>query len=284
MSFLSDIFGSKPKVPQLGKVDTGKSQMDAIAGNIAAEPQAAKLADLTREQLEKMLTATMGPDWQNTRNQIGQNIYEESQGIIPKGVSDAVRRNAAGQALTGGYAGSGMSRNLEARDLGLTSLDITQKALGSAESWLAANERMLSPATAVYTGMFIDPKFKYAADVEERNTQFQRQYLENQIKAMPDPVMNAVYQAVHQVGMAFIEGYTGGHTYQPINYQKPPESSFDRASYPQTQGPGGYSTAPNEGWGGYDAGSYMNGADSFGGGGMEGDFGAGFGGGMGGFG
>jgi len=276
-SFLESIFGSKPKIPQLGKVDTGKSQMDAIAGNIAAEPQAAQLADLTREQLEKMLMATMGPEWAQTKDQIGKNILSMSRGEIPEDVSAAVQRNAAGQSLMGGYAGSGMSRNLAARDLGLTSLDITQKALGSAESWLAANERMLSPATAVYTSMFIDPKFKYMADVEERNTQFQRQYLENQIKAMPDPVMNAVYQAVHQVGMAFIRGYTGSqdNSSTHIQAQPAPTGNVGGNNYnvPQWQD---WSNNYGSGWSTADSGG-------FGGGGMEGDFGGGFGGGYGGF-
>ena len=51
------------------------------------------------------------------------------RGEIPADVAKAVTRNAAGHALEGGFAGTPAGRNLEARDLGLTSLDLIGKGM-----------------------------------------------------------------------------------------------------------------------------------------------------------
>ncbi len=51
------------------------------------------------------------------------------RGELPADVAKAVTRNSASRALEGGYGGTPAGRNLEARDLGLTSLDLIGKGM-----------------------------------------------------------------------------------------------------------------------------------------------------------
>ena len=76
------------------------------------------------------------------------------QGELPDDVMSQVRRTSAGKAIAGGYAGSQAGRNLEARDLGLTSLDLIGKGnslfsniIGSTPMARATdiNEQLFSP-------------------------------------------------------------------------------------------------------------------------------------------
>jgi hypothetical protein len=48
------------------------------------------------------------------------------RGELPPDLASQIQRNTASKALTGGYAGSQAARNLTARDLGRTSLDLQQ--------------------------------------------------------------------------------------------------------------------------------------------------------------
>jgi len=285
MSFLSDIFGKKPVVPQLKPIDLGKEQGVAVQNNLNVLPEAEKLTEqsnlFSAEQVDKMLRR-FTPDLDSITGQISSNLDSWLKGEVPEDVQRELMTSSAGRALEGGYAGSGMGRNLAARDLGLTSLKLMDEGLRSAESWMATTARLYEPHMMDVKSMFVTPEKQASFDVNERNAKFNRDWMASQIKAMPDPVMNAVYQAVHQVGMAFIHGYTGSSGPSDIKTQ---DYSKVAGNPGQTYGPGGYSTAPvgSEGYGGYDMGSYMSGTEDFGGASMgEGDFGGGFGGGMGG--
>jgi hypothetical protein len=103
-------------------------------------------ANLT--QLQTLLNSVM-PGYQNTFDQMRGtygnmlNLLPQMQapigsmlaGNVPQDVQDQIRRSAAFTSLMGGSAGAGTGATgaITARDLGLTSLDLTQKgeALGS---------------------------------------------------------------------------------------------------------------------------------------------------------
>ena len=70
-------------------------------------------------QLEEAMPGVTG-----SVSKASENISNFLEGIIPEDVQDAIARSSAFKSLSGGFQGSGMSRNLEARDLGLTSLDL----------------------------------------------------------------------------------------------------------------------------------------------------------------
>jgi hypothetical protein len=205
MSFWTDLVGTKPSVPTLAPIDLGTEQQKAIKNNLAAAPGAAKLSALSQDQIRKMMEQAI-PGFDALTGKISANIQDQVAGKIPLDVSRAARTGSASQALAGGFAsgraGSAGS-SLEARDLGLTSLDITSKGLASAESWLGDMEKLYSPSEAIFTGMFVTPQQQYQTDVEERGAQFSRNWLENQIKAMPAPWATDLKQFVYRAMSAY---------------------------------------------------------------------------------
>lgn len=66
-------------------------------------------------------------------------------GEVPKDVQDAIQRSAAARSLSGGYGGSGMGRNLFARDLGLTSLDMINRGMDYAPRFASSIAGMEMP-------------------------------------------------------------------------------------------------------------------------------------------
>jgi len=66
------------------------------------------------------------PGYQEAQAARSQNALALLRGELPPDVAAQVQRQSAGRALTGGYAGSQMARNLTARDLGRTSLVLQQ--------------------------------------------------------------------------------------------------------------------------------------------------------------
>lgn len=185
-SFLDDVFGSKPSLPAWHGLDLANEQRVATRNNLAIAPEASKLANLTEDQILSMLRTAI-PNFDSIRDTAGSNILSELKGEVPKDVQDSIVNSAAGRSLGLGVGGSGFGRDLVARDLGITSLNLTEKGLSSAESWIASTERMLSPAMAAYTGMFVTPGQQAAFDANERDKQFEHDWLGAQIEAMPDP-------------------------------------------------------------------------------------------------
>lgn len=179
---IAGLLEGKPTIPAFDRVDLGTSQQKAITNNISALPGAENLTSQTNQfgldQVEKMLSQTV-PGYDAIRAGVSKNIASMVSGEIPTDVSDAVQSSAAARALGGGFAGTGTARNLVARDLGLTSLDLTQKGLGAASAWLTTMAKINEPGQINLSSMFITPGQQQAADVEERNSQFQHDYVSN---------------------------------------------------------------------------------------------------------
>ena len=76
------------------------------------------------DELNKMLETSI-PGYASGQAQRIGNSEALMRGEVPGDVMGAIARGSAAHALEGGYGGgSGMGRNLEARDLGRTSLDL----------------------------------------------------------------------------------------------------------------------------------------------------------------
>lgn len=263
-SFVDDVYGSKPTLPPWHGLDFGVEQGRAVRNNLAIAPEASKLANLTEEQLLSMLRTAI-PGFDNIRSTASGNIESMLEGKIPQDVQDAITNSGAGRNLGLGTAGSGFGRDLVARDLGLTSLNLTEKGLSSAESWLSSTERMLSPAMATYTGMFVTPGQQASFDANERDKQFEHDWLGAQIAAMPDPGTAGL---MHQ-----FDGTTilGRNAPQQTGQQTPgtdPSSSSgnDWASGWQTADSGGLSEAQTQSvmqGGQFEGGVDMSSLDSF---------------------
>lgn len=92
-------------------------------------PRTRELEAQRNEYARAQLLESLGiqiPGYQEGQAQRTQNALALLRGELPPDVAAQVQRQAAGRALTGGYAGSQAARNLTARDLGRTSLALQQ--------------------------------------------------------------------------------------------------------------------------------------------------------------
>jgi hypothetical protein len=84
------------------------------------------------------------PTLRRNITQQGANTQSFLRGQIPADVQSLVKNNAAETSLFGGFGGSQMARNLTARDLGLTSLDLIGRGNQGLEQQFGLAQR-LSP-------------------------------------------------------------------------------------------------------------------------------------------
>lgn len=198
---LTGAYGSKPKVPTYTPEDTTKGIGDTISGNLqnlsGAEKLAGGINQFNYDQLQKMLGQAI-PGFGDIQKSISGNIASELKGEIPQDVQDQIMRSSAFKSLRGGYGGGGMSDALTARDLGLTSLNLTNQGLDSATKWLAASRSATIPGQFDVSSMFLSPQQKIGIDIGEKQYGFQAQWLKNQIKAMPSPSSVALAGAASQ--------------------------------------------------------------------------------------
>lgn len=182
MDFLGGLAQGKPDIPQFNAINLGDEQTKATNNNLAALPGIESLASQTNsfnlDQVQKMLRSSI-PGYDQMVSGISGNINSQIHGEIPKDVQDAIQTSAAAKSLTGGFGGTGMAGNLVARDLGLTSLNLTQQGQSSAESWFSNMSRMLQPGQFNVSSMFLTPEQQFSADTSERDKQFQHDYVSN---------------------------------------------------------------------------------------------------------
>lgn len=206
MGFASDTFGKggKVNVPTYAPIDLTKSQASTIAGNQANAPAAQTLAGQTTtfntQQILKMLETATGGAYSGITSQIGANLQAGLKGVLPQDVIDQITRAGAGKALSRGYGGSGMARNLVARDLGLNSLQLTQTAMDSATKWLALQDATFAPAFYSSANMFMSPAQRASIDVAQNQFSWQTELAKEQVKAMPDPRDAAFSKTLSDVG------------------------------------------------------------------------------------
>lgn len=127
------VFGTKPGVADYLETDPGTEAGKAARANLVNMPDIMAL-------LERIL-----PGYGEMLKQGGTNTLSLLRGELPKDVQGAVKRNAAFKSLMGGYGGSGMSRALEARDVGRTSLDLMQLGENSAQKWMGMSQGGVKP-------------------------------------------------------------------------------------------------------------------------------------------
>jgi len=205
--------GKKPEVAQFKPIDLDAEQKAAIAGNTKNFDASAELTTRTntynQSELRRMLRVAI-PGYDAIVGKQGELVSSMLAGELPKDVVGQIQRNSAERAGAGGYGGSGMGRNLEARDLGLTSLQLTQQGLGAAERWLAGTKALAVPGQFDVSAMFLSPAQRASATVANNTGQQQTQQFANNVEAAPDPTMRAIGSLFSQVGGSlFGAGMTG---------------------------------------------------------------------------
>jgi len=241
MGVFQSVFGRKPKVPALPKIDFNLEQQRTVTGNQQALPYAEELGrgvnTFNQEELDRLYNLAL-PGYDRIKNQVGENLTALTKGEIPQDVQDQLFRSKAVQAFRGGFAGSGLQRNLTARDFGLTSLALTGQGQDSAQRWL---QSATAPRFDI-TSMFLTPSQRIPMVTNERDTQWNAQWLRNQVKAMPDPVARGIHDGLVNLLMGAANGYGAG-------YATSSPSDWGRTTNPNSGvGNSGGMYQPNQGY------------------------------------
>ena len=208
--------GKKVKTPQYVRTDTAVEQQKAVEQNTNVLPAAENLAGKTnlfnQSELMKSLRGVI-PNIDAIQTQVSENLLSRLKGEIPEDVKNAVLRNSAGQAVYGGFANSGAKTNLDARDLGMTSLQISNQALDSAGRWIAgARASMIAPQFDI-TSMFVTPGQRIAQTFADNQGQFARNMFDAQVAAQPDPTRAAIGKSLSSIGGSMFGAGLGGMSF-----------------------------------------------------------------------
>lgn len=91
------------------------------------------------------------PDLDQLNTALGANIYSKLKGELPQDVQNLIRDKAAAAAVGGGMPGAGLYGNRTARDLGLTSLDLTKQGVSEYNATIPTikSTQTVSPETEI---------------------------------------------------------------------------------------------------------------------------------------
>ena len=211
MGLLSKLFGKKPNIPAFVGVDIDKEQEGAIDANLRNVGKAGKLARLAAEQDQEALLQVMRGGISGYDKFVGsqKNVAEDFlSGRVPGDFAAKIADKAASRGISSGTSGSGAIRNLEARDLGLTSLDLMQRGYDMAERFVNQQHRTVVPKVMQVSSMFQTPAQRLAHKTQERDTKWTRDYLAAKTAAAPDPRFSGLLNTGMQAaGMYF--GHVG---------------------------------------------------------------------------
>jgi hypothetical protein len=206
--------GKKVKVPQFQRVNTEKEQEAAIKQNIASLQSGTELATKTTAAEQTLLESQLRraiPGYDQLIQQAGKNIGSALRGEVSQDVASQLQRSSAGRALSGGYgAGSGVGRNLAARDFGLTSMQIQNQGLAQAQNFIQQQRTFGMAQPFSVSSMFITPTQRINLSLQENQSQYNRDMAAAQVAAQADPMMAAIGGSLSNIGgMAFGSGMGG---------------------------------------------------------------------------
>ena len=207
MGLFSKIFGSKVKVPEFSPVNIDTEHGAAIDANLKALPKATELARRESKSSQDILLDSLRaamPHYDAMVSGGERVIGDLLSGKVPGDVASQIADRAAARGIsTGTGALSRFTKNLELRDLGLTSLDMTQRGLESAMNWFKTQRATAVAEPIRPSSMFISPQQRIAHKTSERNLQFQRDLAEEKQRAAHSPVASGIFNtAMWGVGMA----------------------------------------------------------------------------------
>jgi hypothetical protein len=213
MGFLNKIFGDKVKVPKFKEIDPDAEIQKAFDSIQEQLPEAQRItkdigeadADTAMAVLEKI-----APGTQQVIQQQVANLQAGLRGELPEDVRNLRIDRAAAKSQFGGFGGSQFGRNLELRDLGLTSLQRIDTAMGQSAQALQQYSSMV-PRMSV-SSMFMMPSQRIAFAQGERNQQYQRDLAAAQVAAQPDPVTKAMAGTVAKAAGVIGGGLLGAKT------------------------------------------------------------------------
>lgn len=192
-----DVIRDAPPAPN---VNPAEEALKAILGNLRNLPDAAKLGAGAQEALDKQLLASLErlmPGWSNLSQQITGNIASQARGELPQDVQNMIQRNAAEMGVTTGTSGSDFDKYRSLRNLGLTSLQVTDQALNSAARWMQATTA--GAPKFDFTRAFISPETQIQTQMWNEENRWNVAWLEKQLKAQPSNSEQAWAQVLDYV-------------------------------------------------------------------------------------
>lgn len=211
MGFLSKIFGSKVKVPEFKEIDPDVEVQKAFDSIQEQLPQAQRISRNIAEADTDTTLAVLEKIAPGTRDIIQQqvaNLQAGLRGELPADVQRAITDRAAARSVQGGFGGSQFARNLELRDLGLTSLQRIDTAMGQSAQALAQYASM-TPRSSVGS-MFLTPTQRVNIAIGERDSKYARDLAAAEEAARKDPVISGVVQGASRAAGAALGAYFGG--------------------------------------------------------------------------
>lgn len=208
---LSSVFGKKLRVPKFVKVDPDEQVEKAFKSMRKQLPEGTALAkDIAKADADTALAVLeqFAPGSKQVISQQMENLRSGLAGELPSDVEAMIQNRAAARSFAGGYGGTEASRNLELRDLGLTSLQRMDVAMQQANQTLST-VRGLAPRQASAARMFLSPQERLQHAVSERNAKYQRDMAAAQVKAQPNPTMAGIWNTTTQLAGAFLGGTIG---------------------------------------------------------------------------
>jgi hypothetical protein len=186
ISTLGNLIKKKVNAPTYVPIDTGEELKRATSANLGVLDQAEQLASRVnegaQERLLKSLQAAV-PGYQEMVGQTSANIQANLAGQIPEDVQRAIQRAGASRAVAGGVAGSQFGRNLTARDLGLTSLQLMNQGVQQSNQFLANARQNLTAPQFDVSNMFVSPAQQLQVTAQNKANQYQAEWLQRQLSA-----------------------------------------------------------------------------------------------------
>jgi hypothetical protein len=158
------------------------------------------------------------PGFSQTSGKIADNIQRLVSGELPSDVERLIGQRAAERGIARGTKGSEFQDYSLLRDLGLTSLEITDRGLDAATRWMNAVNQGVAPMN--FQSMFVSPAQRIATEQWNETNRFNTQFLKNQIKMLPSNMEMGLAQGMDNVatmlmtwgsmGMGSMGGGKGG--------------------------------------------------------------------------
>lgn len=183
---LNYFFGSKPKVPNLPRVDPTAEQLSTIEGNQAslagAEDIAAGVNSFNLNQLSRALEFALPGGFEKVKS----NIMAQLSGQLDPDVSAAIASSsvAKGFQLGAGGGRSGFGQNLVFKNLADSSQKTKQQGF---QNFLTLGSAFGGVARADPSSMFLSPEKRVNLALEQNKNQFLRDSEEAGIDAAASP-------------------------------------------------------------------------------------------------
>lgn len=209
------LFDRKPIIPELPEVDLQGAQTEAIAGNLQSLPSLMRLGrgvntyltDEIARAAEKIL-----PGYGKLMASGTDAIQRGVEGDLPAGVEQALKRYGAEYGIGSGTGPeSEFGRFGTVSLLGKESLKYSMNMLNTAERWLS-QARSATPLFN-FQSMFVTPAQQLATDQYNQQTQWQHQWMKNQLEAAPEGWEAAVQGFLDwaaTTGLNIAGAYAGG--------------------------------------------------------------------------